>query len=337
MKRMISFTVLLAAFLLFAFFNTGETTQSSQTDSKAQKIYKIGILQLMTHPALDQIHAGVLAGLKQEGFVSGRNLKIDYENAQGDQSNLQTMSSKFANEKDDMTIGIATPAAQALAKAANGQTPVILAGITDPVGGGLIKSNARPGANITGTSGESPLKSQLDLIKQILPKAKTLGIVYTTSDHGGSYNAKKMAAIAKAAGYQVKLYTISTTNDMQTIAEKMVSQVQAVYAPQDNGVASAMKTLVNVANQSKVAVFPAVDTMVQAGGLATLSVNQFTLGKESGIIAGRVLKGEKTSTYPLTFVTKGQMAINTSEAKILGITLPNSVVKQAQTKGEIYK
>ncbi|OIM25415.1 peptide ABC transporter substrate-binding protein [Oenococcus oeni] len=339
MKRMYGLIVLLAGFLIFAFFYGGSLSEKTDasTKSKTIKTYKVGILQLMTQPALDQIHKGIVAGLKAEGFKVGTNLKIDYQNAQGDQSNLQTMSSKFANENDDLTVGIATPAAQALAKAANGKTPVILAGITDPVGGGLIKSNAVPGGNITGTSGESPLKSQLNLIKKILPKAKTLGIIYTTSDHGGTYNAKKMQKIAAAAGYTVKMYTISSTNDMQTVAEKMASEVQVVYAPQDNDVASAMKTLVSVTNKAKVPVFPAVDTMVKDGGVATLSVNQFNLGKASGVIAGKVLKGKKTSTYPLTFITKGEMRVNTTEAKLLGIKLPASVLHEAKTKGEIFK
>lgn len=269
--------------------------------------------------------------------MPGKTVKIDYQNAQGDQSNLKTMSQKFMNENAAETVAIATPAAQALSTAAKGKTPVILAGITDPAGSGLIKSNEKPGNNVTGTSGESPLKSHLDLLRQLFPKAKTIGIIYTTSDHGGEYNAKKFARICKQEGVAYKMYTLANTNDMQQVSETMASQVDAVYAPQDNGVASAMKTLINVTNKAKIPVIPAVDTMVKDGGLATLSVDQYELGKLSGEMAAKVLKGKATSNYAIKLITKGKMTVNLSEAKKLGYTFPDSVLKEAQTKGEVFK
>lgn len=333
MKRMSALIAALAIFLGFAFFMTKNTSSSSSK----KKMPTIGILQLMTHPALNQIHHGFIAGLKEYGYVPGKNIKIDFQNAQGDQSNLKTMSTKFANENVSLMAGIATPAAQALANAAGKSTPVILAGITDPAGGGLVKSDRHPGANITGTSGESPLKKQLQLIRTVLPTAKTIGIIYTSSDHGGSYNAKKFARICKAEGINYKLYTIASTNDMQQVAEQMVSQVDAVYAPQDNGVASAMKTLTNVANQSKIPVFPSADTMVKDGGLASYAISQYDLGKVAGEMAAQVLRGRKTTNFPVAYITKGKYVINTKEAKILGIQLPDNIVKQAETKGEVFK
>lgn len=332
MKRMIAFITALVVFLGVAFFKTGGT----QT-TKTNKIPTVGILQLQTHPALDAIHRGVVAGLKENGYVPGKTVKIDYQNAQGDQSNLKTMSQKFMNENAAETVAIATPAAQALSTAAKGKTPVILAGITDPAGSGLIKSNEKPGNNVTGTSGESPLKSHLDLLRQLFPKAKTIGIIYTTSDHGGEYNAKKFARICKQEGVAYKMYTLANTNDMQQVSETMASQVDAVYAPQDNGVASAMKTLINVTNKAKIPVIPAVDTMVKDGGLATLSVDQYELGKLSGEMAAKVLKGKATSNYAIKLITKGKMTVNLSEAKKLGYTFPDSVLKEAQTKGEVFK
>ena len=333
MKRMLAFISALVVFLGVAFFMTGNAKKTANT----KKVPTVGILQLQTHPALDAIHRGVIAGLKEYGYVPGKTVKIDYQNAQGDQSNLKTMSQKFINEDADEVVGIATPAAQSLVSAAGKNTPVILAGITDPSGSGLIKSDAHPGANVTGTSGESPLKSHLDLMRELVPNTKTVGIIYTTSDHGGEYNAKKFAKICKQEGVAYKMYTIANTNDMQTVAEKMASEVDAVYAPQDNGVASAMKTLVSVTSKAKVPVIPAVDTMVKAGGLATLSVDQYQLGKLSGEMAAKVLKGRKTSDYAIKVITKGKMTLNLSAAKKLGITFPDSVLKEAKTKGVVYQ
>ncbi|GMA69954.1 ABC transporter substrate-binding protein [Leuconostoc litchii] len=332
-KRLLTTITVIVAFLAVAFIVTSQPTSKKNATSY---VPTVGILQLVTHPALDQIHKGVVDGLKSEGY-SGKKIKIDYQNAQADQSNLKTMSQKFANENADLTIGIATPAALSLAKTADGNTPVILAGITDPAGSGLVKTTKRPGRNITGVSGDSPLQQHLNVIKQVVPKAKTLGIIYTTSDHGGEYNAKNMEKIAKNAGYNVKMYTISTTNDMQQIAETMASQVDVVYAPQDNGVASAMKTLINVTNQDKIPVIPAVDTMVKDGGIATMSVSQYNIGYQAGIMAGKVLKGKSTATYSVKTITEGDMTINLKQAKLLGLTLPKSMVHEAETKGEVFK
>lgn len=332
-KRLLSAITIIVAFLAVAFIVTSKPNTQGK---KSTYVPTVGILQLVTHPALDQIHHGIVAGLKSQGY-SGKKIKIDYQNAQADQSNLKTMSQKFANENADLTIGIATPAALSLAKTADGNNPVILAGITDPKGSGLVKTTQRPGNNVTGVSGDSPLKQHLAVVQQVVPKAKTLGIIYTTSDHGGEYNAKNMEKLAKKAGYTVKMYTISTTNDMQQVAETMASQVDAVYAPQDNGVASAMKTLINVTNQEKIPVIPAVDTMVKDGGIATISVSQYDIGYQAGVMAGQVLKGKNTATYPVKTITKGEMTINLKQAKLLGITLPKSMIKEAETKGEVFK
>lgn len=291
----------------------------------------------MTHPALNEIHQGFVAGLKEYGYTPGKNIKIDFQNAQGDQSNLKTMSTKFVNENVSLMAGIATPAAQALANVAGKKTPVILAGITNPSGSGLVKTDKHPGANITGTSGESPLQKQLALLKKVLPNVKKIGIIYTSSDHGGTYNAEKFAALCKQEGIAYKLYTISGTNDMQQVAQQMVSQVDAVYAPQDNEVAAAMKTLVEVANKSKVPVFAAADTMVKDGGLTSYAISQYKLGKVAGEMAAQVLRGRKTSNFPIEYITKGEYVINTKEAKLLGITLPSDVVKKAESKGEVFK
>ncbi|EJE97542.1 tryptophan ABC transporter substrate-binding protein [Liquorilactobacillus mali] len=335
MKRLYGFIAALVIFLGVAFFMT--QNNSSNTTTAKKKIPTVGILQLMSHPALDQIHKGFVAGLKEYGYTPGKNIKIDFQNAQGDQSNLKTMSTKFSNEKVSLMAGIATPAAQALANVAGKKTPVILAGITNPSGSGLVKTDKHPGANITGTSGESPLEKQLALIKTVMPNAKTIGIIYTSSDHGGTYNAKKFAALCKKEGINYKLYTISGTNDMQQVAEQMVSQVDTVYAPQDNEVAAAMKTLVEVANKSKIPVFAAADTMVKDGGLASYAISQYKLGKVAGEMAAQVLRGRKTTDFPVKYITKGEYVINTKEAKLLGITLPDDIVKQAQSKGEVFK
>lgn len=168
MKRMLTFIGALLIFLIGAFIKTNQ----NQTLSITKKIPTVGILQPLTHPALDEIHQGFVAGLKSEGFIDGQTVKLDFQNAQGDQSNLKIMSTKFVDEKVDLMAAIATPAAQACANAAKGQTPVLLAGITDPVGAKLIKTDQHSDGNVTGTSGDAPLDKQLQLFQEVVPQAK---------------------------------------------------------------------------------------------------------------------------------------------------------------------
>lgn len=334
MKKIITAIIALVVVVVAAIFLTGHGNGNKSAATK--KVPTVGILQLMSHPALDQIHKGVVQGLKDGGY-SGKKIKIKFANAEADQSNLKTMSEKFLDEGADMTVAIATPAAQALATASKGKTPVILAGITDPAGSGLVKSENKPGNNITGTSGEAPLNKHLQVVEAIKPNAKQIGIIYSPSDHGGTYNAKKFAKLAAADGKKTKLYTISNTNDVQQVAAQMVSECDVVYAPQDNLVASSMKTLVSVANNAKLPVIPAADTMVKDGGLAAYAISQFDLGRYAGKMAAKVLNGKKTENYPVKHVLNGSYVINTKEAKILGIKLPANMVKNAQKNHEVFK
>lgn len=334
MKRIIAFIGVIVAFLAVALFT--QPAQNDNTKLSQQKKIKIGILQLVSHPALDQIHAGIITGLKDEGFKEKKNITIEFQNAQGDQSNLKTMAQQIA-DRDDILFGIATPAAQALVNSANKTTPIIMAGISDPAGSGLVKSEKHPGANVTGSSGDSPLEKQLKLIQDIMPQAKNIGVIYTSSDAGGQSNAKKFVKLVKKAGLQPKLYTIANTNDMQQISQQMAGQVDAIYAPQDNGVASSMKTLVNNANQAGKPVFPAADTMVKDGGTAAYAIDQHDLGRLAGQMAGRVLKGKKTATYPVGFVVKGKYVLNQEQIDKLHIKIPAKIMQQAQKNGKVIK
>ena len=331
MKRLYGLIAILVVFLGFAFVK-----ESHQEAAKTKAVPTVGILQLLSHPALDAIHKGIIHGLAEEGYHVGKNVKIDFQNAENDQSNLKTMSARFVNEDADAMIGIATPAAQALANASS-TTPVVLGAITDPKGAHLVKSNVHPGNNVTGVSDQAPLASQLKLIQKIMPDMKTLGIIYTSSDDSATAQYHQFAALCKKEHVRLKGYSIANTNDLNQVSQQMVSQVDAIYVPTDNTVASAMQTLVATATAKKVPVFPAVDTMVKAGGLATLSINQYKLGVTTGKMTAAILKGKKPADTPIHFVRKGEMTINLKTAQKLGITLPASVVKEAKQHGEVYR
>lgn len=331
MKRMIGLIVILLGFLGVAFATTGRPQQPKQA-----QVPTVGILQLMSHPALDAIHKGIIKGLADAGYTVGKNVKIDFQNAQNDQSNMKTMSERFVNENAAAMIGIATPSAQALADASS-KIPIVLGAITDPKGAGLVKNNQRPGNNITGVSDQAPIKAQLKLVRQIMPRAKVLGVISTSSDSSAQVQAKMVTQEAPHEGFTVKNYTIASTNDLHQVAAQMVTQVDAIFVPTDNTIASAMPTLVQVANTQRIPVFPTVDTMVKQGGVATLGLNQFDLGVATGKMTAAILKGKKPATTPIHFAKKGELIINLKQAKVLGLTIPQQVVDDAKKNGTVIE
>ncbi len=336
MKKMIAFIVAIVAIIAVG---VGVSMNSNKKDTATKKkdVPTVGILQLMSHPALDSIHKGIKAGLKESGYTVGKDVKIDFQNAENDQSNLKSMSEKFVNEKVDVAVGIATPSAQALANATS-SIPIVMGAITDPVSAKLVKSEKKPGGNITGVSDQAPIAAQLKLIRQIMPKTKTLGVIYTSSEESSQAQVKILEGLVKKYGFTLKKYSISSTNDLNQVAGEMASKVQAVFVPTDNTIASAMQTLVKATNAKKIPVFPTVDTMVKDGGLATVGLNQYQLGVETGKMVADILDGKrKPATTPVKFMTKGDLVINEKVAKQLGIDIPASLTKQAEKSGEVFK
>lgn len=330
MKRLIGTIIAIFAFLTVAFIS------SAKEESAQQKIPTVGILQTMSHPALDLIHQGIIQGLKDEGYINHKNIRIDFQNAQGDQSNLKSMSDHFQNEKAAVVIGIATPAVQSLAHE-SGNTPVIMGAVSDPIGTGLVKSLQHPGGKITGVRDQQPVREQFKLIKTIMPKIKTIGVIYTSSDDSSTAEYREFRRIAEENGITIRPYTITTVNDIEQVAQTMAGKVQAVYVPTDNTVASGMSTLIKATNAEKIPVFPAADTMVKNGGLATKSVSQFDMGVLTGRMAAEVLKGKKPQNMPIRRITRYETIINQKEADLLNIQIPSNIVQQAQKKGRIIK
>lgn len=333
MKRLIAVIVALLAVVGIGY---AVTQSQSKAEPAKEKAPTVGILQLMSHPALDKIHQGIVAGLKEKGYTVGKNVKIDFQNAENDQSNLKSMAEKFVDEKAAVSVGIATPAAQALANASS-TMPIVLGAITDPVSAKLVKSATKPGGNITGVSDQAPIDAELKLIRQLMPNAKVLGVIATTSDDSAQTQRKMVDEKAAQYGFKVKDYAISSTNDLAQVAGEMASQVDVVFVPTDNTIASAMATLITATDAAKIPVFPTVDTMVKAGGVATVGLDQYQLGVETGKMVADVLKGKKPATTPIKFATEGTLVLNPTQAEKLGITIPQSLLDDAKKSGEIIK
>lgn len=327
---------IVGAITVLGLFLAGSYIKDSKEQEKLNektKLPTIGVLQFVSHPALDDIYKGMVDSLAKEGFKDGETANIVFQNGQADQSKLTSMSQHLINEKSNILVGIATPAAQALANQTQ-EIPIVLGAISDPKSAGLVEDNNHPGGNITGVSDQSPVEAQLELVKEILPSSKKMGILYSSAEDNSAYQAEKITTEAKKSGFDVKSYPVPSTNEISQMMQVMSKEVDFVYLPTDNTMANAMQTIVDVANQYKIPVIPSVDTMVEQGGLATVGINQYELGVKTGEMVASILKGEsKPATTPIYTFDSGDIIINQKQADFLNISINQSIKDKAIIKG----
>lgn len=298
-----------------------------ETTSPENKVVKVGILQFVTHEALDEIEKGIEDGLADAGY-DGSNVKLTVLNAEGDQSKIQTMSKKLVSDKNDVVIGIATPAAQGLA-AATLEIPVVMGAISDPIGAKLVKNLKKPEANITGVSNQVPLKQTVELIQKITPNVKKVGVLYSSSEDNSVSQVKTFKEYAEAAGLTVEEFAVPSTNEIKTTVGVMAGKVDAIFVSQDNTIASAFPTVISEATPAKIPVYSSVDTMVKQGSIASVAQSQYGLGTETAKIAVKLLAGKKVVDVPVNVVNTGIPTLNLQAAKDLGITIPSDLLDTA--------
>ncbi|WP_124068279.1 ABC transporter substrate-binding protein [Clostridium sp. E02] len=296
--------------------------EETQTEKTAEgKSYTIGVLQLVQHAALDASNQGFVKALDDAGL----NYTIDQQNASGDQSTCQTIASKLVNDGDDLILAIATPAAQAVVGNTS-DIPVLITAVTDPASSDLVESNDAPAGNVSGTSDLTPVKEQIALLKKILPDAKTVGILYCTAESNSGIQAEMAKKAIEAEGMTAVDYTVSSSNEIQTVVTSMVGTVDAIYAPTDNTIAAGMTTVAMVANDNGIPTICGEEGMVKAGGLATYGINYYELGYLTGQQAVKILKdGADISTMPIEYlpIEKCELTVNEETAKSLGIDVSN--------------
>ncbi|MBQ3671285.1 MAG: ABC transporter substrate-binding protein [Treponema sp.] len=285
-------------------------------------VVKIGIVQLVEHPALDKNYQGFVDGLKEAGYIDGQNIKIDYQNAQGEQANCVTIAQKFVNDRDNLIFAIATPAAQAVANLTK-KIPILVSSVTDPASARLVKSNEKPNTNVTGTSDLTPCAAQIDLIKKLVPNAKTVGIMYCSSEQNSVFQAKLAEAQCKKVGLEYKEATVSNSNEIQQVTQSLVGKVDVIYIPTDNMLAAGMATVSKVATDNKIPTIVGEDGMVQSGGLATYGIDYYELGRQTARMAVDVLQGKKApKDMPIQYLEKCEFSYNKDTLAKLGMTLP---------------
>lgn len=296
---------------------------------KAEKV-NVGIVQLVEHEALDAANKGFVDGLASKGYKEGQNIAFDKQNAQADQSNLQNIAHRFVNNKVDLICAIATPAAQTVANVTS-DIPIVATAVTDYKMAKLVKDNDKPGTNVTGTTDMNPVADQLDLLVKLVPTAKTIGVIYCSSEVNSQLQVEILKKAAAAKGITVKEATVSTVNDIQQAAHSLVGSVQAIYVPTDNVLASAIPTLISVTDEAKLPVICGEGAHVRAGGLATLGVDYYKLGFQAGEMAADILSGKaKPAEMPIQAQKKFKPVINMKSAAKIGLTVPEELLKDAE-------
>ena len=300
-----------------------------EAPKKAEKV-NVGIVQLVEHAALDAANKGFVEGLASKGYKEGQNIAYDRQNAQADQSNLQNIAHRFVNNKVNLICAIATPAAQTVANVTS-DIPIVATAVTDYKTAKLVKDNAKPGTNVTGTTDMNPVEQQLDLLLKVVPNAKSVGTIYCSSEVNSQLQVDILKKAATAKGVTIKEATVSNVNDIQQAARSLVGKVQAIYVPTDNVLASAMPTLISVTEEAKLPVICGEGGMVKAGGLATLGVDYYKLGFQAGEMAADILSGKsKPADMAIQAQKEFKAMVNLKEAEKIGLKVPEEVLKGAE-------
>ena len=312
---------LLAPLLVVGILLTSLISLHQLKADKKKDVFRIGISQFITHQSLDATREGFVDELAKQGYVEGENIEIDFQNAQGEQRNLKTISQQLA-ESSDVVLAIATPSAQSLANTTQ-TTPVIFSAVTDPVSAKLVESREHPGGNVTGTSDQSSdaISTQINLIKKVLPKAKTIGILYTQSEPNSVVQKDEAKRLLEEKGFTVVEKTILDSNNVKAAAESLMAEVDMVFVPTDNIISSTMETVKQVSIKHKVPVFGGSTEMIAVGGLYNYGTNYEELGRQTARMLIRVLKGERPENIAVELPEKLELHTNQEMADALGIDI----------------
>ena len=326
-KKMV--TVLLTAAMVTAMAAGCGSSSGSESDKKES--YTIGIEQFAEHGSLDNCREGFLKGLEAEGIKEGDNLTVKYKNAAADMGTAKQISDSLVSDKVDLVCAIATPSAQSAYNAAmKADIPVIYTAVTDPVAAELADKDGKPVGEVTGTSDKLPVEEQLKMIREMLPDAKKIGIMYTTSEANSVSAIEEYKSLVKKYDFELVEKGITTTADVSLAADDLLSKVDCITNLTDNTVVASLPTILDKANEKKIPVFGSEIEQVKIGCLAAEGIDYIALGKQTGKMAAKVLKGEaKASEQNFETITEPGFYVNNKVAENLGITVPDDLANNA--------
>ena len=326
-KKMV--TVLLTAAMVTAM--AAGCGKSSDSGSDKNESYTIGIEQFAEHGSLDNCREGFLKGLEDEGIKEGDNLTVKYKNAAADMGTAKQISDSLVSDKVDLVCAIATPSAQSVYNAAmKADIPVIYTAVTDPVAAELADKDGKPVGEVTGTSDKLPVEEQLKMIREMLPDAKKIGIMYTTSEANSVSAIEEYKSLVKKYDFELVEKGITTTADVSLAADDLLSKVDCITNLTDNTVVASLPTILDKANEKKIPVFGSEIEQVKIGCLAAEGIDYIALGKQTGKMAAKVLKGEaKASEQNFETITEPGFYVNNKVAENIGITVPDDLANNS--------
>ncbi|HEM5185143.1 TPA: ABC transporter substrate-binding protein [Streptococcus suis] len=299
---------------------------SSSSEQASSDVVKVGVLQYMEHESLTAAREGFVAELEANGYKEGEKLVLDYQNAQGDQANLQTISEQLI-AGNDIVLAIATPSAQSVATVST-ETPIVFTAVTDPLSADLVESIEKPGGLLTGTSDQAPIDKQVELLGQAVPDAKTVGILYTTSERNSEVQVEQAKELLEKAGYKVVVKGITSSNEVQDATTSLMKDVDALFIPTDNTVASTMTMIGELSVEHKVPVIGGSTDMVDEGGLLTYGTNYEALGRQTAKMAIKIIEGANVSETAVEYPETVSLHVNEEMAQKLGIDTSKLAVSE---------
>ena len=334
MKKKVVAVLLTATMVMTMAVGCGSKSGSSTDSTKsadAGESYTVGISQFAEHGSLDNCREGFLQGLADEGIEEGKNLNVEYKNAAADMGTAGQIANSFVSDKVDLICAIATPSAQTAYNAAmDADIPVVYTAITDPVAAELATDDGKPVGEVTGTSDKLPVEAQLKMIREMLPDAKKLGIMYTSSEANSVAAIKEYKELVDDYGFTLVEKAITTTADISLAADELISEVDCITNLTDNTVVASLPTILDKANKKGVPVFGSEIEQVKIGCLAAEGIDYVALGEQTGKMAAQVLKGEKkASEMNFELITEPGFYVNTKVAENLGITVPSDLKDSA--------
>lgn len=325
-KVVVSLLMLLMVAGMAGCGSNGDTQKAAE---KGNAKVKVGIIQIVEHPALDAARKGFLDELAQKGYKEGENLEVEYQNAQGDQANLQTIARQLVQDKCDLILAIATPSAVAMANETS-DIPILITAVTDPVSAKLVKSNEKPGTNVTGTTDMNPVKDQLKLIKDIVPTAKKVGILYNSSEVNSQVQVKIAEDAAPALGLELVKVTVTASSEVMQAAQSLAGRVDAIYLPTDNMVISSLASVIKIAEENKIPLISGESESVKNGAIATVGIDYYKLGQTTGDMALKIIKGDEPQDMAIEGQEGTDLTLNLKAAKNMGVTISEEMIAKAK-------
>lgn len=280
----------------------------------------VAITQIATHPALDEVRAGLIAGLKKRGYEDGKTVTIVFKNANGDASFTLPIVQEFVRQSPSVIVPISTPSALSAAKATK-TVPIVFSGVTDPVGTGLVANLERPGGNITGVSDQWPFEAQVTAFLRVFPNARRVGLLYTRGDDVSKIGVDAMTALSRKLGFELRLSPVSQASDIYPAAVALLRDVDTIYTGIDHLLLENMDGLIKAAREARKPLFGGESGSVEKGGVLALSINMTSFGDLTAEQVAKVLGGQKPGEIPVAVVTSGDLLVNWAAATQFGLDL----------------